>query len=177
MLPRSIDAQAPAKNREPPQPPLGIVIGDNKECCNLLEREGLQVWAAKGSKEGLRLARKGHPAVVVVDLGSVEGDGRELALEMKLLPGIARVPVVAIATADQEKETQRKRQVFDASLAPPVKEEELRRILRTLLGRRVTREIDARRDRPLKVTSAENTPKPRRSRRASGDAGGAQGIP
>ena len=141
---------------QPARQPLALVVEENAEngCRELLEREGLEVLTAKRRKEGLRVAQEEHPDLVVVDLGLPDGEGKELALEMKLLPQLARVPVIGIrATPVNEKETGRKQEIFDGYLTRPFRREEFRKIVRELLGRRVTREVAARRDRPLKIKS------------------------
>ena len=160
LLPQQVQTESLAKAGQPARP-LGIMIGENKECRDLLEREGMEVLGAKGSKEGLRLAQHEHPDLVAVDLGSLENEGKEVGLEMKLLPGLARVPVVAICATATAKDSISKRKIFDACVAAPIKADAFRRIIRELLGRRVTREIAARRDRPLKVKSGLRNAKKR----------------
>ena len=119
----------------------------------LLEEEGFEVLSAKTRKEGLRLAQQGQLELVVVDLALPEGDGKEFALEIKLLPDLARVPVVGIGATALDGKASDPRKIFAAYLTKPIAREKFRKTVRDLLGRRVTREVKARRDRPLKVKS------------------------
>ena len=157
MLPKATArAPSPARGTTISEPLKGralVVESDKSEsCAGLLEREGLEVLAATTGEEALRVAQEGHPELVVVDLGIAEGGGRELAMEMKLSPALARVPVIAIRSAPAP-ETGREQEVFDAYLNRPIEREELRRVVGEVLERRVKREVAARRDRPLKLKS------------------------
>jgi DNA-binding response OmpR family regulator len=123
-------------------------------CGDMLDREGLRVLRATGRSEGLRVAREQHPDLLVIVLGTSEREGKELAMEVKLLPELARVPVIAVgARAERTEAAERTREIFDGYVTEPIAREEFRKVVRKLLGRRVTREVKARRDRPLRMKS------------------------
>jgi two-component system cell cycle response regulator DivK len=145
------DASEPTTTKREPTPSALLVQDSSEnECRNLLEREGLEVLTARDCKEGLRVAKEEHPELVVVDLEVPEA--KELALEIRLLPKLARVPVIAIGKL-QWKSKGTEREIFDGYVGKPCGREEIRKIVRKLLGRRVRREVEARRDRPLKLKS------------------------
>ena len=149
--PATATSRAGAKPVSEPLKGVALVVEDNAEdrCGDLLEREGLEVLTATTREQGLQVAQEQHPELVVVDL-SPESGGKELAMELKLLPALARVPVIGIrSTPGQDADVK----VFDACLSRPIDREELRKVVRQLLGRRVKREVAARRDRPLKIKS------------------------
>jgi len=158
MLARSVqrDPEPPAEQESKKVEAQGRVLviedkADEQEICRyLLEREGFEVLTAATCKEGLRLARQAQPELVVVGLTLPDGEGKEVALEIKLLPALARVPVVGIGAMALESGRDK---AFAAYVKTPVAREKFRATVRELLGRRIGREVDARRDRPLEVKS------------------------
>ena len=106
-------AQAPpALHRVRPERPaarpirgsLILVIDDDQTVCELLarflEREGFQVRAAAGGREGLALARELHPAAITLDIHMPDIDGWTVLAALKGDPKLADIPVVLVTIDD-----------------------------------------------------------------------------
>ena len=73
------------------------VVGVVRE---MLEDRGDRVLAAVGA-EALRLAREGHPAVILLDLAMPGMDGFMVARCLRRDPATAPIPIIAISGADR----------------------------------------------------------------------------
>ncbi len=62
----------------------------------ILEAEGYAFLGAADAQEGLDIARREIPDLILVDINMPEIDGLSMARELKNDPRFARVPVVAI---------------------------------------------------------------------------------
>jgi CheY-like chemotaxis protein len=60
-----------------------------------LEMAGYGVLLAESGRDALALARRHHPAVVVMDIFMPEMDGIETTRRLRAEPDLARIPVVA----------------------------------------------------------------------------------
>jgi CheY-like chemotaxis protein len=70
---------------------------DNLELVQfLLERAGFEVTAARTGREGLDIARRDLPDLVLMDLTLPEVDGWTAARELKSDPQTAAIPLIAI---------------------------------------------------------------------------------
>lgn len=67
----------------------------------VLEGAGYAVTAAAGMYDGLRLAQRMVPGIVVADLALDVGDSRAFIRALKAISNTARVPVIAIAGVDR----------------------------------------------------------------------------
>jgi signal transduction histidine kinase/DNA-binding response OmpR family regulator len=83
---------------------LILVIDDDQTVCELLarylEREGFQVRAATGGREGLALARELHPAAITLDIHMPDVDGWTVLAALKGDPQLADIPVVLVTIDD-----------------------------------------------------------------------------
>jgi CheY-like chemotaxis protein len=88
-----------------------LVIEDNEPNLYLityiLERRGYEVISAYDGIEGLALAEKEKPDLVLTDLQLPKMDGYETARRIKSNPALAHIPVVAVTAyamaGDREK--------------------------------------------------------------------------
>ena len=129
--------------------------GDDAAVCQyLLEREGLTVLRARTRREGADIARQQQPQLVVVDATLSDGGGYELAMELKLIPALAQVPVVALSAFSSHADApEAPPDLFAAFLTKPIQRETFSRIIRGLLATRTERSVQQRRDRPLRMES------------------------
>ena len=88
-----------------PNAPLIVVIDDEiaiRRFLNAsLSNEGYRVKEAENARDGLRLLLQESPAVVLLDLGLPDREGRELITELR---GWSRVPIIVLSARDQERE-------------------------------------------------------------------------
>lgn len=77
-----------------------LLIEDNLEHTKLISRvlvaSGYAVLAAKNAKMGLRLAIGHHPDIILLDLGLPDLDGATLLGQIRHVPELTDVPVVAV---------------------------------------------------------------------------------
>ena len=64
-----------------------------------LERAGYRVCAAEGGEEGLRLAKRERPSVILLDLQMPKMDGREVLKQLKDDPVTRPIPVILLSVA------------------------------------------------------------------------------
>lgn len=83
-----------------------LIIEDEKDLIELikynLEKENLRVSSATNGEEGLLLARKGHPALIVLDLMLPVMDGFEVCRRIKKDPSTSDIPVIILTVKDTE---------------------------------------------------------------------------
>jgi two-component system cell cycle response regulator DivK len=79
-----------------------LLVEDNEQnrylATFLLEKSGYSVIYARTGKEALRLAQKEKPDLVLMDIQIPEMDGYEAAKQLRTLPGLESVPVVAVTS-------------------------------------------------------------------------------
>lgn len=88
-----------------------LLVEDNEQnrylATFLLEKAGHTVVQAHTGKEALNLADKEKPDLVLMDIQMPEMDGYEAAQKLKTMPGLERVPLVAVTSyamaGDREK--------------------------------------------------------------------------
>jgi CheY-like chemotaxis protein len=66
----------------------------------LLEREGLDVEWARDGREGVKMARKLHPDLIVLDIQMPEMNGFEVAKQLKGTPTMADIPIIMFTRHD-----------------------------------------------------------------------------
>jgi CheY-like chemotaxis protein len=96
----------------------------------LLEFDGFHVATAAGGREGLGLARKLRPEIVITDLMMPGTNGAEVCRVMKSEPSLRTIPVI-LWTASSEIPTGL---VCERVLRKPLAKQILIRHIRTLLG-------------------------------------------
>jgi CheY-like chemotaxis protein len=70
---------------------------DNRDMMQfLLERAGYVVSTANTGLEGLDIAQREKPDIILMDLSMPEMDGWTAAQEIKKVPGLADVPLIAV---------------------------------------------------------------------------------
>jgi CheY-like chemotaxis protein len=88
-----------------------LVIEDNEQNLYLvtfiLEQNGYQVIQARDGREGIELAGRETPALILLDIQLPEMDGYAVAGALRSNPALADVPIVAVTSyamvGDREK--------------------------------------------------------------------------
>ncbi|MFQ5576337.1 MAG: response regulator [Anaerolineae bacterium] len=79
-----------------------LVIEDNDQNMYLttfiLEKHGYRVIPAKDGPEGIRLAARSNPALIVLDIQLPGMDGYAVARELRRIPALGAVPSVAVTS-------------------------------------------------------------------------------
>ncbi|HMF57191.1 MAG TPA: response regulator [Pyrinomonadaceae bacterium] len=129
------EAESPALPRA--TNPRVLVVEDSPDTLALLrtlfEQKGGDVMAATSAQEALKMAAANRPGVIVSDIGMPEMDGYQLLAELRRLPGMEKVPAVAISGYAMEEDRERARRAgYDAHVAKPVDIEELFALIQEL---------------------------------------------
>ncbi|MFM0512884.1 response regulator [Paraburkholderia sp. RL17-373-BIF-A] len=99
----------------------------------VLEERGYRVHAARNGKEGLDIASRYLPDLIVTDWNMPEMDGEELCERLRLSPALASVPI-AVVSARYPPLGQKS--LWNAFLLKPVDVETLQlTVARLLVGR------------------------------------------
>lgn len=87
----------------------------------LLTHAGYQVVTAASARAALDAARERQFDVVISDIGMPEMNGYQLAREMRLLPGYAAVPMVAVTGYSMFDDKERSTNAgFNAHMTKPI---------------------------------------------------------
>jgi CheY-like chemotaxis protein len=96
----------------------------------LLRSWGHRVEEASGGAEGLEIARRRRPEVVLIDLGLPGIDGYEVARALRAGPGGTGLLLVAVTGYGRATDRRRAQEAgFDAHLTKPVSPPELAALL------------------------------------------------
>ncbi len=103
-----------------------------------------RVVTAESGEQGLALAARSRPTVVVADVHLSGIDAFQFAVALRRLPGAAAIPIVAL-TGDQTPATLLRAQAagFAAFLSKPARAADLEGALRPLLGPRQVAEVSS----------------------------------
>ncbi len=110
-----------------PLPPMSTVLlvednADSREMmAMLLGMLGYQVLEAANGEQGLTLARREQPAIAVVDIGLPDMDGYEVARQLRAVPALHNMTLIALTGYGQEADRQRALAAgFDSHLVKPL---------------------------------------------------------
>lgn len=123
-----------------------LIVDDEADLLELIEynlkREGYNVLKAENGAEGLRLARKHHPDLVLLDIMMPRMTGTDVLRAMKDEPDLRAVPVIFLtARADEETEIEGLDIGADDFLPKPISTAKLVSRIRSVL-RRSTDTVD-----------------------------------
>jgi CheY-like chemotaxis protein len=137
-LPLSHRPAAPEQSSAPDsvaQVPIRVlVVEDNRDTADglrdLMELIGCTVDVAYSGPEGLRIAARSRPDLILCDLGLPGMDGYEVAKELRRDPATSDARLIAVSGYGQEEDKRRCRQAgFDLHLTKPVEFADLQRLI------------------------------------------------
>ena len=121
-----------------------LVVEDNQEILELINlqlRDKYAVLVAQNGKDGLELARREHPDIIVTDYMMPEMDGLQMIKELRASEGLADVPVIMLTARNQLEDRLSAREAgADVYLEKPFSARELEAAIRQHLhkqGRQV----------------------------------------
>jgi Response regulator containing CheY-like receiver, AAA-type ATPase, and DNA-binding domains len=116
-----------------------MVVDDEPDVLKLLllrlEKTGYEVFGAKDGREGLELARKVMPDLIILDVYLPDTNGDEIAKILKKDKELKHIPIILIS-ATASSVAQRTKDCGAAGyLRKPFEPEELIRKVRKILGK------------------------------------------
>ncbi len=92
------------------QQPTVLVIDDDRAATDLiqviLENEGYKVLKAYQGKEGVDLATRERPDLIILDLIMPETSGFNVAYQLKQIPATRAIPIIILTSMEIDQETQ-----------------------------------------------------------------------
>ena len=92
------------------QSPSVLVIDDDRAAVDLiqviLENEGYRVFKAFQGKEGVEMAAREHPDLIILDLIMPDVSGFNVAYQLKQIPATRGIPIIILTSMDIDEETQ-----------------------------------------------------------------------
>jgi signal transduction histidine kinase len=123
----------------PGQAPRVLVVEDNHEILELINlqlRARYQVYVATDGRQGLELAQRERPDLIVTDYMMPEMDGLTMLKKLREDPRLAEIPVVMLSARSQAPDRVAAREAgADVYLAKPFSPRELEAVMRQLLGK------------------------------------------
>ena len=119
-----------------------LLIDDEKDFCELLqthlEADGnLNVYVALDGKEGIQLANKLKPDLILLDVIMPGMDGFEVLNRLKQDKGLMQIPVIMLSAIDDKATKIKAAQLFDETyITKPIETSELKAKIYEVLKRR-----------------------------------------
>ena len=89
-----------------PQKKKILIVDDESDTriflCNILGTCGFEPVDAADRTEGMQMARRTHPALIIIDAMMPKDDGIKMYRELKNDQQLRRVPVIMVSTIDQK---------------------------------------------------------------------------
>jgi len=109
---------------------LVLIVDDNEHNAKLardvLEAAGMSIVTAATAREGLALANRHQPDLVLMDLRLPDLDGVEAARRLRAGEATAHIPIVALsATGAEDADDWIRGECFSAYIAKPIDVREL----------------------------------------------------
>ncbi len=102
------------------QVPTVLVIDDDRAATDLiqviLENEGYKVLKAYHGKEGVDIATRECPDLIILDLIMPETSGFNVAYQLKQIPATRAIPIIILTSMEIDQETQDQLGAYVASL-------------------------------------------------------------
>lgn len=116
-----------------------LVVEDSPDTLLLLnvlfEKRGCHVMTAESAAEALMIAERETPDIIISDIGMPEMNGYELLTSLRRLPGMKKVPALAITGYATEEDRARALDAgFTAHIAKPVDPDELFQTVQKLIA-------------------------------------------
>lgn len=99
-----------------------LIVEDSTDTLELLSmifsREGANVTTASSAAEALQNAVMKRPNIIVSDIGMPDTDGYQLLEQLRVLPGLNKVPAIAVSGYASEEDRERALAVGYLALVP-----------------------------------------------------------
>jgi CheY-like chemotaxis protein len=107
-----------------------LLVDDSSLICHvvshLLKQSGYSVLTAKNGFEGVVLAKKHNPNLVIMDVEMPVMDGIDAMIQIKSTPRISQIPVVIFTSLGREEDIARAKEAgCQGFLSKPICKEEL----------------------------------------------------
>jgi PAS domain S-box-containing protein len=100
--------------------PTVLVIDDDRTATDLiqviLENEGYRVLKAFQGKDGVELAAREHPDLIILDLIMPEVSGFNVAYQLRQIPATRCIPIIVLTSMDVDQETQLQLEAYTSGL-------------------------------------------------------------
>ena len=134
-------------NLKPDGAPTILVVDDFEDIRSLLrhwlENRGYKVVEAGDGDEAIEVARREHPALILMDIGMPQRSGISATYKIRKIPELSATPIVAITAyeaGDLHEDALKAGCV--KCLTKPIDSDELEQLLNMLLkGANVTRDV------------------------------------
>ncbi len=101
----------------------------------LLTGAGYTALEASDGQEAVEIARREHPALIMMDLALPRLDGWEATRQIKSDPGLATIPILAVTAMTSDRDEQRARAAgVDEYVTKPVRSSRIRAMVRRYVG-------------------------------------------
>jgi CheY-like chemotaxis protein len=118
-------------------PPPVLIVEDDTDCrimlATLLTFAGFEVVTASNGAEGLTVARRHHPCLVLLDYMMPIMDGQQFRREQLADPSLAAIPIVLVSAKHDSKEVAHQLGAVDV-IDKPIRVEPLLKTVRAHCG-------------------------------------------
>jgi CheY-like chemotaxis protein len=98
-----------------------------------LEQRGYKVVEAQDGEEAIEVARREHPALILMDIAMPERSGLSAAHKIRKDPDLSDIPIIAVTAFGGELRADALKVGCVECLAKPIDTDELRKLLAKLL--------------------------------------------
>lgn len=86
----------------------------------ILEAEGYEVHDADNAADGIRLAQRINPDLILMDLSMPELDGLTATRALRQIPSLQQVPIIAVTAHAMQHDKKNILQVCDGYIPKPI---------------------------------------------------------
>ena len=110
---------------------------DNRQMMGrLLEMSGFTVVEATNGREAVEIASREHPRIILMDLSLPFIDGLAATRQIRSLPGLSEVPIVAVSAHDSaDFHNEALAAGCDAYITKPIDYSELEEVMRRMMSK------------------------------------------
>jgi CheY-like chemotaxis protein len=118
-----------------------LLVDDSSLICHVvshvLKESGYSVLTAKNGSEGVLLAKKYNPSLVIMDVEMPVMNGIDATIQIKSTPTISQIPIIIFTSLSREEDIARAKEAgCQGFLSKPVCKEEITAEVERLLQRR-----------------------------------------